>query len=120
MKTNSRMWNIGLAVAILSAVIPRPIQAQPEGATIIDSDTNFYLWPYPTISPDGDWIAYVSKGRILVSSLRNPALAKCWRFPIHIRGLSSLWKLKVSLRQVALTIFPVEPGAATRTPRTGH
>jgi hypothetical protein len=98
MKNSRLIRNISLAVGLWSAVTALPVQAQPEGATVIDADAIFYIWPYPTISPDGNSIAYVSKGRVLVSSLRDPAPRKVlevpnsytWpKFTVQIEGIAT-------------------------------
>jgi hypothetical protein len=45
----------------------------PGPTTILDPDIYLYSWPYPSISPDGNWVAYVSKGFVCVCNVSKPA-----------------------------------------------
>ena len=38
-----------------------------QDATVLDGDIYFYSWPYPTVSPDGQWVAYISQGYVFSS-----------------------------------------------------
>jgi len=53
----------------------------PKSATVLDPDCIFYLWPYPTISPDGEWVAYVSKGHVCVCNINTPAPRQVMEVP---------------------------------------
>jgi hypothetical protein len=52
-----------------SAAVPE----LPAAATILDPDIYLYGLPYPSISPDGNWVAYVSKGFVCVCNVKKPA-----------------------------------------------
>jgi hypothetical protein len=54
--------------AVLSPSLARPQDAQdlPAECKILDNDLIMHSWPYPTISPDGRCIAYISRGNICV------------------------------------------------------
>lgn len=56
----------------------------PKGTVILDPDIFFYSWPYPSISPDGKHVAYVSQGFVCVTSIEDPA-------PIRIKEVSNSW-----------------------------
>jgi hypothetical protein len=47
----------------------------------MDPDCIFDLQPYPTVSPDGNWVAYVSKGHICVCNIESQALRKIMEVP---------------------------------------
>jgi hypothetical protein len=53
----------------------------PNGVKVLDPDIIFHLWPYPTISPDGNWVAYVSKGYVCVCSVGNPSPRRIMEVP---------------------------------------
>src|ERR1700690_3877269 len=44
----------------------------PASAKILDPDILFYGSPYPVISPDGKWVAYISKGFVCVCNVDDP------------------------------------------------
>jgi len=44
----------------------------PPGANLLDPDLMLYSWPYPIISPDGQWVTYVSKGFVCVCNVNQP------------------------------------------------
>ena len=48
---------------------------------ILDPAILFYLWPYPTISPDGQWVAYISKGYVCVCNLADPSPRRLAKVP---------------------------------------
>jgi hypothetical protein len=59
----------------------------PKDALVLDPQCIYYSWPYPTISPDGKWVAYVSRGHICVCSTTEPGphkimeVAHSWTWP---------------------------------------
>ena len=55
--------------------------ALPASATILDPDISLRESPYPTISPDGLWIAYISKGEICVCKVNEPAPRRLLEMP---------------------------------------
>ncbi|HZZ26800.1 MAG TPA: hypothetical protein VFE46_02235 [Pirellulales bacterium] len=44
----------------------------PAWAKVLDPDILFYSWPYPVVSPDGKWVAYVSKGFVCICNIDDP------------------------------------------------
>jgi len=63
-----------VAIAIgIAQVVMAVEQELPLAAKILDPDIIFHSWPYPTISPDGRWVAYVSKGFVYVCEVANPS-----------------------------------------------
>lgn len=60
---------IATTLAVLTAVAA---DALPPAAKILDPDILFYSWPYPVISPDGQWVAYISKGFVCVCNVKDP------------------------------------------------
>ena len=47
-------------------------QELPPAAKILDPDIIFYDRPQPTISTDGKWVAYISKGYVCICNSANP------------------------------------------------
>lgn len=76
----------------------------PDKATVLDANAVFYSWPYPTISPDGSWVAYVSKGRVLVCNVHSPT-------PRELLEVPNSWTWPK---------FTVQTGDATRTGSFGE
>lgn len=76
---------IGVIVA-LGAVADCAAESDglPRGTVVLDPDVFLYSWPYPTISPDGKHLAYVSQGFVCVTSIENPA-------PIRIKEVPHSW-----------------------------
>jgi hypothetical protein len=64
-----------IAIALLvSATAGSSLAGElPEGAKVLDPDVVLYSWPYPTVSPDGQWVAYISKGYVCVCNIDEPA-----------------------------------------------
>src|SRR5262245_24703594 len=88
---------IGGWAAVLLAIVlslPSVVQAAelPTGATVLDGDIYFYSWPYPSISPDGQWVAYVSQGYVCVCNVNAPArrriveVPNSWTWPNFVVG----------------------------------
>lgn len=72
-----------LALAIAMTVVAN-VTAQdglPSGAAILDDNLGMHSWPYPKISPDGQWVAYVSQGYVCVCSVKNPKPLKIMEVP---------------------------------------
>ena len=53
----------------------------PEGAVILDEDLGMYSWPYPTISPNGKWVAYVSQGYVCVCDVKKSTPRRIMEVP---------------------------------------
>lgn len=53
----------------------------PREARVLDPDALLYANPYPTISPDGKWLAYVSRGYVCVCSVETPEPKKLMGVP---------------------------------------
>jgi hypothetical protein len=57
----------------MSQLAPGFANDLPVGAKVLDPDVMLYTWPYPTISPDGRWVAYISKGYFCLSNVDDPS-----------------------------------------------
>lgn len=53
----------------------------PSGATVLDPGLMMYSWPHPLISPDGQWVAYISKGFVCVCNVAAPAPRRLFEVP---------------------------------------
>jgi hypothetical protein len=53
----------------------------PKGAVVLDPDVLMYDRPEQTISPDGKWVAYISKGFATVCSVADPSPRKLLELP---------------------------------------
>ena len=58
--------------AIYFVATTKAAENLPTAAKVLDPDIIFYSWPYPTISPDGQWVAYVSRGFVCVCNVEKP------------------------------------------------
>ena len=64
----------------------------PKDATVLDGDIVFYSWPYPSVSPDGQWVAYISQGYVCVCNVTAPArrrimeMPNSWTWPKFVAG----------------------------------
>ncbi|MEX2169839.1 MAG: hypothetical protein WD851_11055 [Pirellulales bacterium] len=77
-------WS-GILIALVVSTAPvAKSEDLPKSATVLDPDCIFYSWPYPTISPDGNWVAYVSKGHVCVCNIKAPE-------PLQIMEVSHSW-----------------------------
>lgn len=80
-----------LAMSICAGSVTRAGDL-PKEATVLDPDCIFYSWPYPTISPDGNWVAYVSKGHVCVCNVEEPRplqvmeVPNSWTWPHFVVG----------------------------------
>src|ERR1700759_880872 len=84
------------ALAVLALIVSSPsfmLAADlPKDATALDSDIYFYSWPYPSISPDGQWVAYISQGYVCVCNVNRPArrrimeVPNSWTWPKFVAG----------------------------------
>lgn len=61
------LWAFG--VCLPAAMDVRAEAELPPSATVLDRDLILYSWPYPVISPDGEKVAYVSRGYVCVASV---------------------------------------------------
>jgi hypothetical protein len=71
-------------IAILAIFAVRITVAEsslPPVARVLDPDVNTDRWPYPTISPDGKWVAYVAYGYVCVCNVADPAPRKIVEVP---------------------------------------
>jgi len=60
-------WTFG--VCLSAALDVRAETDLPPSAKVLDRDLILYSWPYPVISPDGEKVAYVSRGYVCVASV---------------------------------------------------
>jgi hypothetical protein len=70
--------------ALLSILAVRAVLADsnlPPAARILDPDVNTYTSPYPTVSPDGKWVAYVAYGFVCICNVTDPAPRKILEVP---------------------------------------
>lgn len=67
-----------LCVGLMASAAERPL---PQGAKVLDSDALLCGRPYPIMSPDGKWVAYVSEGYICVCNIENPAPRRIMEVP---------------------------------------
>ena len=63
-----------VALMVLAGVVGERRSAKaaedlPAGATVLDPDIILHSWPYPVVSPDGRWVAYISRGYVRVVGL---------------------------------------------------
>ncbi len=90
---------------IMAACLPAALMAAapklPAGTTVLDPDIYMYSWPYPRISPDGKWVAYVSQGYVSVCNLAAPK-------PLRVKEVPNSWT------------WPHLKAPAGHTPATGH
>ena len=61
------LWALG--VCLLAALDARAEAELPPSAKVLDRDLILHSWPYPVISPDGEKVAYVSRGCVCVASV---------------------------------------------------
>jgi len=73
-------WAICLASSTLADEVADQ-EKLPPGATVLDPDLMMYSWPYPIISPDGQWIAYISKGFVCVCNVADPEPRRLFEVP---------------------------------------
>jgi hypothetical protein len=78
----------------LSLFDARAADDLPEGAKVLDGDILFYSWPYPVVSPDGQWVAYVSRGFVCACNLKNP-------HPIRLVEVPDTWTHELAKPQYA-------------------
>lgn len=83
----------GVVLALILSMPPLLLAADlPKDATVLDGDIYFYSWPYPSISPDGQWVAYISQGYVFVCNVNEPARRRImevpdsWTWPNFVAG----------------------------------
>jgi hypothetical protein len=64
---------MALTLVCLTAPVARAAENLPPTAKVLDPDIIFYNWPYPVVSPDGQWVAYISKGFVCVCNVNDPS-----------------------------------------------
>ena len=69
--SNTRCFLAVLMMMVASAAIADEAKL-PMSAKVLDSDLMMYSQSHPIISPDGQWVAYVSKGFVCVCNVANP------------------------------------------------
>jgi hypothetical protein len=64
-----------IKLAILAAVTINQLSTLaadsdlPAEAVVLDDNLMMFSWPYPAVSPDGEWIAYISRGYVCIVGL---------------------------------------------------
>jgi hypothetical protein len=74
-------WSGAAIILLVSATAVANAGELPKIATVLDPDCIFYLWPYPAISPDGQWVAYVSKGNVCICNIKTAARRQVMEVP---------------------------------------
>ncbi len=74
--------SILVAIAICLATSAVADEAKlPSGTTVLDPDLMMYSWPHPIISPDGEWVAYISKGFACLCNVAEPQRRRLFEVP---------------------------------------
>jgi hypothetical protein len=73
--------HIAIVVLLLLAAGGFAAESLPPGAVLLDNDLGMSSWPYPRISPDGQWVAYVSNGFVSVANILNPEPKRVMEVP---------------------------------------
>ena len=63
---------VAVMLACFTATALQATDTLPPTAKVLDPDIIFYSWPYPVVSPDGQWVAYVSKGFVCICNVIDP------------------------------------------------
>jgi hypothetical protein len=71
---------IAIAISIARVAIAAE-QGLPKTTKILDPDIIFYDRPQPTISTDGQWVAYVSKGYVCICNVADPKPIQLFEVP---------------------------------------
>lgn len=71
-------------IFVLSSVAIADEAILPPDVSILDPGLMMYSWPHPTISPDGEWVAYISKGFVCVCNITDPE-------PRRLREVPHTW-----------------------------
>jgi hypothetical protein len=68
-------------MACFASIAPAEERKLPPQARVLDPDVIMGEWPDATVSPDGQWVAYVSKGFVSVCNVRDPAPRRLFEVP---------------------------------------
>lgn len=79
--TKAIRYLFALVIAMIVAANVPAQESLPAGAVVLDNNLGMYSWPYPRISPDGRWVAYVSNGFVCVTNIKEPNLQKIMEVP---------------------------------------
>jgi len=83
-----------LAIAMMGAANVAAQDDLPSGAVVLDDNLGMHSWPYPSVSPGGQWVAYVSQGYVCVCNVENPKprsimeVPNSWTWP-HFKVVKS-------------------------------
>lgn len=77
----AKWTTIVLTLSCAAAVNSAEVTGLPAGARVLDPDVILYGRPYPNISPDGQWLAYVSKGYVCLCNIANPKPQRLFEVP---------------------------------------
>ncbi|WP_428305486.1 hypothetical protein [Lacipirellula sp.] len=74
------LWAVLVMATQVSYAAETPFEL-PADAKILDPDVIIYGGPRPVISPDGEWVAYVSRGFVCVSSVDGGKPTRLFEVP---------------------------------------
>lgn len=72
---------LALIIAVIVAANVAARDGLPVGAVVLDDNLGMSSWPYPRISPDGQWVAYVSNGFVSVANILDPEPKRVMEVP---------------------------------------
>jgi len=81
MRSSAQRLTLGVILACITQLASADIANLPSDARVLDPDVIFHGWPYPTISPDGQWVAYISKGFVCVCNIQEPRPRQLFEVP---------------------------------------
>ena len=70
-----------LLVAFLVSISIAEVGQLPAGAKVLDPDVILYSWPHATISPNGEWVAYISRGFVCICKIADPRPHQLFEVP---------------------------------------
>ena len=70
-RIQNSLKSLATILVCLAAFISQA-EGLPPTAKVLDPNILFYSWPYPVISPDGQWVAYISRGFVCICNVADP------------------------------------------------
>ncbi len=71
---------VAMIICLAASAVADEVKLPP-GATVLDPDIMMYSWPYPIISPDGESVAYISKGFVCICNVAGPEPRRVFEVP---------------------------------------